>query len=546
MNILIDIKFLYEKDCGIKTFLYNTLEELLKISEEINNSSSNNSSSNNNSNSSNNSSNNNNNSISSNSSSNNNNNSISSNINNAHNNYNNSHIFNDDININNINNVNNIKNMRNTHGINHINIDVIGLSGKITKLTREHLNLENIAKKQKFFNSAKSIIGGNSFLYPSIKKIYRFGKKQINKINYTYNANSNSKSSKNKKSVNNNTDTDADLLYTDTDNYNNDNNNNNNNNSNNNADSACYDIFWTPYQTEIDSNIAKKKFITIYDLYILTNKESSVKEHSAAFKNYMDKYLAVFDGVTTCSEFVKKDVVNFYNYPENKIYIVKSAYDKNIFKKISDKNILQSFKDKHNLNNPFILYIGALHPRKNILNLLKAFKKFKNEYSKSNGGRFKSAPINSSNIINKIELVLISNTSMLDKETLTLLDELKDYVKIFKHIGNKELALFYNTAEVFAFPSLYEGFGIPPLEAFACGTPVITSSTTAIPEVCGDAAYYVDPYSINDIENAIFNVITSEKLKKDLAAKGFKRAENFSWRQSAIDLLNAFANELKI
>ena len=149
-----------------------------------------------------------------------------------------------------------------------------------------------------------------------------------------------------------------------------------------------------------------------------------------------------------------------------------------------------------------------------------------------------------SNIINKIELVLISNTVILDKETLTLLDELKDYVKIFKHIGNEELALFYNTAEVFTFPSIYEGFGIPPLEAFACGTPVITSNVTAITEVCRDAAYYVNPHSVDDIENAIFNVITSEKLRKDLIAKGFKRAESFSWRQSAIDLLNAFANEL--
>ncbi len=416
MNILIDIKFLYEKDCGIKTFLYNTLEELFEISEENNNNS----------------------------------------------------------------------------NIDHINIDVIGLSGKITKLTREHLNLENIAKKQKFFNSVKNIIASNSFLYPSIKKIYRFGKKQINKIN---------------------------------------------NNINNNTDSVHYDIFWTPYQTEIDSNIAKKKFITIYDLYLLTNAETSIKEHSAAFKNYMDKYLAVFNGVTTCSEFVKKDLINFYNYPENKIYIVKGAYDKNIFKKISDKNILQSFKDKYHLNNQFILYIGTLHPRKNILNLLKAFKslkKLKSEEAEKNIYAIKN-----------LELVLVSNTSWLNKETLILLDELKDYVKIFKHIGNEELALFYNAAEVFAFPSLYEGFGIPPLEAFACGTPVITSNITAIPEVCGDAAYYVDPYSINDIENAIFNVITSEKLKKDLIAKGFKRAESFSWRQSATDLLNAFTNELK-
>jgi glycosyltransferase involved in cell wall biosynthesis len=463
MNILIDIKFLYEKDCGIKTFLYNTLEELFEISEENNNNS----------------------------------------------------------------------------NIDHINIDVIGLSGKITKLTREHLNLENIAKKQKIFNSVKNIIAGNSFLYPSIKKIYRFGKKQINKINYTYNANSSNKSSKNKKSVYTDTDTDTNIYTcTDTDNHNNNNiNSNSNNNINNNTDSAHYDIFWTPYQTEIDLNIAKKKFITIYDLYLLTNTETSIKEHSAAFKNYMDKYLAVFDGVTTCSEFVKKDVINFYNYPENKIYIVKSAYDKNIFKKISDKNILQSFKDKYHLNNPFILYIGALHPRKNILNLLKAFKSLK---------KLKSGEAEKNiSAIKNLELVLVSNTSLLDKETLILLDELKDYVKIFKHIGNEELALFYNAAEVFAFPSLYEGFGIPPLEAFACGTPVITSNITAIPEVCGDAAYYVDPYSMNDIENAIFNVITSEKLKKDLIAKGFKRAESFSWKQSAADLLNAFINELK-
>lgn len=486
MNILIDAKFLYEQDCGIKTFLYNILKELLKISDEINCS--------------------------------------GAGCNNRDYSPKNTNI---NINTNNADNNYADNNYLDIARINFINIYIMGLSGKISKLTHEDLKLERIDKKQNLFISMKRFASSNPVLYNSIKKIYRLRKKQINKIHYTRygdTANDTANNAIGNKTAHNADDTD--ILH--------------------------FDIFWTPYQTEIDSAIAKKKFITIHDLYPLTNGENTngrntiEKPKSAAFKNYMDKYLEVFDGITTCSEFVTKDVNRFYSRlleRKNKIgiYSVKCAYDKNVFKKISNGEILKHFKDKYALDNPFILYVGSLHPRKNVLNLLKAFKVLKNGLKTDRN----SSEISCIKLIDNLELVIISNTAAPDKETSALLDELKKYVKILKHIDNEKLALFYNTAEVFVFPSFYEGFGIPPLEAFACGTPVIASDITAIPEVCGNAAYYVNPFSIDDIKNAIYKVITSADTKKDLVKKGTERAENFSWRRSAIDLLKAFSAELE-
>ncbi|MCD6419940.1 MAG: glycosyltransferase family 4 protein, partial [Synergistetes bacterium] len=113
------------------------------------------------------------------------------------------------------------------------------------------------------------------------------------------------------------------------------------------------------------------------------------------------------------------------------------------------------------------------------------------------------------------------------------------------YVSDEELVKWYNRAQVFVLPSKFEGFGLPPLEAMACGTPVIVSNVASLPEVCGDAAYYVDPYDVEDIALGIRTVLSDENLQKELVRKGFERVKLFSWEKTAKQILEVFEEVLR-
>ena len=123
--------------------------------------------------------------------------------------------------------------------------------------------------------------------------------------------------------------------------------------------------------------------------------------------------------------------------------------------------------------------------------------------------------------------------------------DLKNQVYFPGYIGPTDLVYFYNLAEVFLFPSLYEGFGLPVLEAMACGCPVITSNISALPEVVGDAAILVNPYSVEEISTAMEKVLTNKTLRLELAEKGLKRAREFSWKKNARETLELYKKVLQ-
>ncbi len=496
MNILIDANTLYQKDCGSKTYTYNLLKEFL-ILGQINKNNLNKS---------------------------------NYTINNINNNINNIDINNKNINI---------------------NIDICDISGNIFPLTSIE-QLDDIAYKanyKNFLTKFKKSIPQDSLFYPYIKSFYRNIKKGINKINI-YSANKKGK---------------------------------------------IYDIFFTPYQMEIDAGIAKHKFITIHDIYALTQPDNYLtKSYTLSFKKYLETYLPHFDAILTVSEFTKNEIANYFNYPKEKIFVVHGGFDKNNYKKTTDEEKIKKFKEKYGLSKPYLLYAGIIEPRKNIPNLLKAYKELKLQaaangcidtdadtdkilaaaYSDAgaaagangcnlggsdsisgggNGFNFniEKADVNTDGNGNmkqrtcnkpvfNFDLILVSGSSALADETFKLIEELKPDVKVFKGVNNEDLNLFYNAADLFIFPSLYEGFGIPPLEAFACETPVIASNATSIPEICKDGAYYFDPRDIHDIKNAIITVLNSQSIKNKLIQKGLKTAKLYSFRNSAQEILNVF------
>lgn len=226
------------------------------------------------------------------------------------------------------------------------------------------------------------------------------------------------------------------------------------------------------------------------------------------------------DRITTISEFSKNDIIKYLKYPEDKISIVPPAVDHNIYYKKRDKIILSNLGISE--RDKVILYVGSEQPRKNLPTLIKAFGLLK-----------KKLP--------DVKLLKVGKPQhpRARKKILQLIDLLglqKDVIFI-GYITESELVRYYNAADLFVFPSVYEGFGLPPLEAMACGTPVLTSNQSSLPEVVGESGIMTDPFDIAKMANNMYEILTNEGLKDDLSKRGIERSKMFSWRKSADKML---------
>jgi len=231
-------------------------------------------------------------------------------------------------------------------------------------------------------------------------------------------------------------------------------------------------------------------------------------------------YLRKTTRIIAVSHTSKKDIIKFTGVDKSKIVAVHVATD--IFTGPLNSSFIEKVKTKYALPSRFILHVGIIYPEKNVERLIQAFakvaEKFPHKLVLVGGFRWKYGGV--FNLIEKFNL--------------------KDKVIMTNWIPRSELPAFYKLADLFAFPSLYEGFGVPVLEAMACGCPVVTSSTGATPEVVGDAALIVNPKSVDEIYKATVRVLEDEKLKKELVSKGYARAKKFSWEKSARETLSVF------
>ena len=222
------------------------------------------------------------------------------------------------------------------------------------------------------------------------------------------------------------------------------------------------------------------------------------------------------DRIITISEFSKKEIIKYVGYPEDKIDVVYPAVNHEIYTRNRDKKILE------NLNIPplskIILYVGSEQPRQNVPNVIKAFSKLKKE-------------------ISDIKLVKIGRPQFYGarEEILKLINDLNLDKDVFfmDYVSEEDLPRWYNAADVLVYPCEYAGFGLPPLEAMACGTPVITSNTTSLPEVVGDAGIMIDPHDVDLMADMMYKVLTDNELSEDLSKKGIERSKLFNWKESA-------------
>ena len=219
--------------------------------------------------------------------------------------------------------------------------------------------------------------------------------------------------------------------------------------------------------------------------------------------------------ILTVSETSKRDILDFFKVPESKIDVIYNAIDERFWEPPPAEEI-DHVRERYQLDDPFVLYAGNIKPHKNIERLIEAF------YTLKKRG------------FDNVKLLIIGDeiSRYATLRRAVHRHKLHKHVRFFGFVPDKTLASLYRLAAVFVFPSIYEGFGLPPLEAMASGTPVITSNVSSLPEVVGDAAVLIDPYQSDEIADAMERVLTDETLRADLRRRGLERARHFSWERS--------------
>jgi glycosyltransferase involved in cell wall biosynthesis len=220
--------------------------------------------------------------------------------------------------------------------------------------------------------------------------------------------------------------------------------------------------------------------------------------------------------ILTVSEASKRDILDYFAVPPEKIDVIYNGIDER-FSALPAEDDVARVRERYQLDDPFILYAGNIKPHKNLERTIEAFHMLRRD------GRFA-----------QVKLVIIGDeiAKYAALRHAVHRHKLHKYVRFFGFVPDRTLAILYRLAAVFVFPSLYEGFGLPPLEAMASGTPVITSNVSSLPEVAGDAALLVDPLQSEAIADAMERVLTDTALRDDLRARGLVRARQFSWERS--------------
>lgn len=273
----------------------------------------------------------------------------------------------------------------------------------------------------------------------------------------------------------------------------------------------------------------KPSVVTIHDVtpYHFPGHRMSSLARRVGFRLVFKNSVSRAKKVITVSESTKHDVIKYFNVPKDKITVTYLGV-KPDFHVIKDYGIIKKVKAKYGINKPFIFYVGVWRNHKNLPGLIHAFHILKTKYKLN------------------YQLVIGGNEDPHYPEvrqTWEKLDLEKDIIRP-GFISNEELPIFYNAADQYVIPSFIEGFGLIGIEAMACGTPVVSSNTSSLPEVLENAAHYFDPKNHNEMAEKMYQVITNQELKQNLVEKGFQQVEKYSWQKCAKKTLNVYKEAL--
>jgi len=264
-----------------------------------------------------------------------------------------------------------------------------------------------------------------------------------------------------------------------------------------------------------------KIILTIHDLTFLLFPEKYTITKRWLFGKMIPISIKKSDKIIADSKNTKKDILKFFSVPEDKISIAYVSYP-DYYNLLINESKAKDIVKKYGIERDYILYVGMIEPRKNIISLLKAFVELDKDL--------------------ELDLVIVGKKGWYFKEiekymVSTVNLRLKNKIIFTGYVSEHKLKYFYKLALIFTYPTLYEGFGLPPLQAMACGTPVITSNISSLPEVVGDAAIKINPDDLGELKNSIKCLYKNEKKRDKLIKKGLENAKKFSLENVALNVL---------
>ena len=274
-----------------------------------------------------------------------------------------------------------------------------------------------------------------------------------------------------------------------------------------------------------------KKVVTIHDLAYYYYPQEFKRNDLWQLKNWTRYSVRKADQIIAVSENTKKDIVKFYHLSRSKISIVYNGYDTNRFYHPIPLSRIKKVKRKYHLkeNEDYVIYLGTLQPRKNIENLIKAIPQVSQRF-------------------NKLKWVIAGKKGWLYQSIFSLAKKLNIEKKLIftDFVPDEEIPSLLAGAKLFVLPSFYEGFGITAIEAMACGTPVLVSHNSSLPEVVGRAGKYIEnPQNYSEIAQKIEEILSDENLRKKLISKGLERVKKFSWQKCAQETLEVLLRTAK-
>ncbi|HEX9987118.1 MAG TPA: glycosyltransferase family 1 protein [Chloroflexia bacterium] len=262
--------------------------------------------------------------------------------------------------------------------------------------------------------------------------------------------------------------------------------------------------------------------VTIHDMTVFITPRFHRFKTLVLDRTLIPKVARRADAIITVSNSARYDILRYLKVPKEKVRVILSGASP-LFQPVTDPERLEAVKAQYGLHQPFILYVGTIEPRKNLTRLIQAFGKLKQQRLPH-------------------KLVIVGQRGwhcapiFAEVERLGLAND----ILFTGYVPSEDLPALYSLAESMAFPSLYEGFGLPVIEAMACGAPVVTSRSSSLMEVAGDVALLVDPLSVEELADALYRLHREPELREELSRQGILRASHFTWENTARATLDLY------
>lgn len=266
---------------------------------------------------------------------------------------------------------------------------------------------------------------------------------------------------------------------------------------------------------------AKRLVVTVHDFSFHLHRDWHPRDRVLWFEKHFWPNITNTNHFIFISDFVRKSAIDEFGFDPKRCTTIHCGVDHSIFYPRPQEE-LDAVTRRYELTSPFILFTGSVEPRKNLIGLLKAYIALPEH------------------IRREVKLLIVGFSGWRNREIMEIMQKYRQDIRYLGYVTEDDLAALYTLAELFVYPSFYEGFGLPPLEAMACGATVIVSNTSAMPEVCGDGALYVDPNDTDQIAQTMSNLLQDTDMKARLSEKGKSRAMLFSWDKAAEDHIKLF------